>query len=305
VADRTALPFPPGTRALRPEDADPILAAALASLERGELEGVNRHFLEESADRLRHEPELGAVAVEGERVVGWVVPRHDDLTVDLPYRRRGHGTRLVAAGRLLEAAEGHEHLRLWVPRRPDAEGFARAAGLRYHSSLWKLRLDPAVEASAPSFPENVVVRWIEPRTDDAAFTELLNTTFARHPSPLEVDLATIQRVHGRREFDPSTILLVAPAADPDGLVAFCRVGAYAEDDGRLVGEIKHIGVRREWRGRGLGRELVRWGIAACRERAAVDVYLSVEGENRGALRLYESLGFRPDVEWPHWTIPVR
>ena len=37
----------------------------------------------------------------------------------------------------------------------------------------------------------------------------------------------------------------------------------------------------------------------------MDVYLSVEGENRGALRLYESLGFRQDVEWPHWTIPAR
>ena len=51
-------------------------------------------------------------------------------------------------------------------------------------------------------------------------------------------------------------------------------------------------------------ESVRWGIAACRERGAVDVYLSVEGENRGALRLYESLGLRQDVEWPHWTTPV-
>ena len=299
------LPFPDGVRALRPEDADPILEAALASLERGELEGVNRHFLEESADRLRHEPELGAVAVEGERVVGWVVPRHDDLTVDLPYRRRGHGTRLVAAGRLLEAAEGHTHLRLWVPHRVDAEGFARAAGLAYHSSLWKLRLDPAAAVAPPAFPDDVVVRWIERGTDDAPFTELLNTTFEDHPSPLQVDLATIRRVHGRREFDPSSILLVAPAGDPGRLIGFCRVGTYAEDDGRLVGEVKHLGVRREARGRGLGRELVRWGVAACRERGAVDVYLSVEGENRGALGLYESLGFRPDVEWPHWTIPVR
>jgi ribosomal protein S18 acetylase RimI-like enzyme len=72
-----------------------------------------------------------------------------------------------------------------------------------------------------------------------------------------------------------------------------------------VGEVKHVGVRREARGRGLGRELVRWGIAACRERGVVDVYLSVEGANANALGLYESLGFRQDVEWPHWTVPAR
>jgi mycothiol synthase len=299
------LPFPAGTRAMRPDDADAILAAAVASLERGEIEGVSRHFLEESADRLRHEPELGAVAVEGERVVGWVVPRHDDLTVDLPYRRRGHGTRLVAAGRMLAGAAGHDHLRLYVPAHPGPEAFARAAGLAYHSSLWKLRLDPATATDSPRFADDVVIRWIEPGTDDESFTRLLNTTFADHPSPLDVDLATIRRVHGEPAFDPSTILLVAAASDRDRPIAFCRVGTSHEDDGRLTGEVKLVGVRPEARGRGIGRQLVRWGIEACRERGAVDVYLSVEGENRGALRLYESLGFRQDVEWPHWTIAAR
>ena len=150
-----------------------------------------------------------------------------------------------------------------------------------------------------------MIRWIEPGTDDEAFTELLNTTFRDHPSPLEVDLATIRRVHGAPVFDPSTILLVAPAPERDRPIAFCRVGTSREDDGRLAGEVKLVGVRHEARGRGIGRELVRWGIEACRERDAVDVYLSVEGENRGALRLYESLGFRQDVEWPHWTIAAR
>jgi mycothiol synthase len=299
------LPFPEGTRAARPQDADAILAAALASLERGEIEGVSRHFLEESADRLRHEPELGAVAVEGDRVVGWVVPRHDDLTVDLPYRRRGHGTRLVAAGRLLEGAARHELLRLYVPAHPGAEAFARSAGLAYHSSLWKLRLDPAITQHPPRFADDLVIRWIEPGTDDESFTELLNATFADHPSPLDVDLATIRRIHGGPSFDPSTILLVSPASDRDRLIAFCRVGTSHEDDGRLTGEVKLVGVRAEARGRGIGRALVRWGIGACRERGAAEVFLSVEGENRGALRLYESLGFRQSVEWPHWTIPVR
>jgi mycothiol synthase len=233
------------------------------------------------------------------------VPVHDDLTVDLVYRRRGHGSRLVEAGRLIARAAGREHLRLWVPKRDDAETFARSAGMRYESSLWKLRLDPGGSVEPPRFPDDVVVRWIEPGTDDEAFTDLLNTIFLDHPSPLEVDLDTIRRVHGSKAFDPSTILLVADARDRERLTGFCRIGAYRDDDDRMVGEVKLVGVRREVRGRGLGRELVRWGVNGCRERAAEDVYLSVEGENDDALRLYRSLGFRTDVEWPHWVIATR
>ena len=41
-----------------PRTPDRSWQAMLAAHDRGELEGVNRHFLEESADRLRHEPEL-------------------------------------------------------------------------------------------------------------------------------------------------------------------------------------------------------------------------------------------------------
>jgi mycothiol synthase len=296
--------FPDGVRACRPEDADDILRGLLAAHDRGELEGVSRHWLEESADRLRHEPELAAVAIDGGRVAGWVVPHHDEVTVDLPFRRRGHGRRLVEAGRAIRRAEGRAELRLWVPRRPGPEAFARAVGLAYHSSLWKLRLDPAAPQAPPAFPDDLVVRWIEPGTDDEPFTELVNTTFLDHPSPLEVDLATIRRVHGARGFDPSTILLVADRADPERPLGFCRVGIAPDDDGRIVGEVKLVGVRGEARGRGLGRQLVRWGIAACRERGVADVTLSVEGENANALRLYESLGFRQDVEWPHWAIAV-
>jgi mycothiol synthase len=244
-----------------------------------------------------------AVAEDEGRVAGWVVPLHDDLTVDLPFRRRGHGRRLVEAGRVLAAHGALPHLRLWVPRRPGPEAFARACGLAYHSSLWLLRRDPALPVVAPSFGDDLVVRWLEPGTDDEPFVDLVNTIFLDHPSPLVLDLATARRVHARRDFDPSTILLVAPAGDRDRPVAFCRVGRHEDDDGVITGEVKLLGVRREARGRGIGRELVRWGVDDLRRRGVERIHLSVEGENAGALALYEAEGFRPHVEWPHWVAP--
>ena len=77
-----------------------------------------------------------------------------------------------------------------------------------------------------------------------------------------------------------------------------------EGDAAPVGEIRILGVLPEWRGRGLGRELLRWGVAHLRSGGAGLIQLSVEAENELALGLYRRTGFEPTVEWPHWTRPV-
>lgn len=297
--------FPAGVRTFRPEDADAILAVAVACLERGEFEGVTRHDLEESVKRLPADPGMCAVAVEDGRVVGWVIPRHDDLTVDLPYRRRGHGTRLVHAGRVIAGRHDLGHLRLWAPRRlPGPIAFLERNGFRYDSSMWLMRLPPEAEVPPSAFPADVVVRWYERGTDDAAYVELANDAFRDHPSPLEFTIERVRHVHALPGFDPSTILLAASADDRATLVGFVRVVPFTDDAGRPTGDLGSIGLRPAWRGRGVGRELLRWGIADLRGRGAGDIWLSVEGGNDVALRLYERTGFVRHVEWPHWTVPA-
>jgi mycothiol synthase len=296
--------LPPGVRAFRAGDEVQILAAMHRMHDRGELVGVDRPFLAESAERMASEPWMVSIAEDEGRLAGWVAPVHDDLSVDLPFRRRGHGTRLLEAGRRMAAAMGRTELRLWVPHRPDAEAFAHAMGLRYQSSLWKLRLDPATPVEPPAFPDDVVVRWVEPGSDDAALVDVANTIFLDHPSPIHLELEHIARVHAKPGFDPSTLLLVAPADERDRIIAFCRLGSWLDDAGELVGDVRLVGVVREWRGRGLGRQLVHWGVEALRERGAGVIHLDVDSENADALHLYETIGFVPEVEWPHWAIAV-
>jgi ribosomal protein S18 acetylase RimI-like enzyme len=61
----------------------------------------------------------------------------------------------------------------------------------------------------------------------------------------------------------------------------------------LRGLIGPLGVRRPWRGRGVGRALLVNSMMALRERGMTEAVLGVDTENpTGALKLYESVGFR-------------
>jgi len=63
---------------------------------------------------------------------------------------------------------------------------------------------------------------------------------------------------------------------------------------RKRGYTEGICVRRPWRRRGLARALIARSFQVLKDRGMIEVALGVDTENpNGALRLYESLGFRP------------
>lgn len=291
-------------RAARPTDAPGILEAMLAVHARGEYEAVEPYQLEHGVRRIAADPGSCAIAEVGGQLAGWVVPSDDDLTVLAPYRRRGIGRQLVAAGRAIAAAEGREVLRLWVRGRPGPEAFASACGLRYTSSLWQMRLSGADLAAlpAPWFPAGTAARTFSPGQDEAAFVTLVNRIFLDHPSPICLTEEEVRRVPVGG-FDPRSVLVVEDLATRE-MAAFCRFVPYTAADGSAAGEIRLLGVDRPWRGKGLGRAVTSWGVAELRRRGAETVVLAVEGANQGALRLYTDLGFRFGAEWRHWTMPA-
>jgi len=75
--------------------------------------------------------------------------------------------------------------------------------------------------------------------------------------------------------------------------------------GRQRGYVADLSVRRPWRGRGLGRALLVRSLARLRDRGMTEVALGVDTENpTGALRLYESVGFRPVQRSAVWRKPL-
>ena len=68
--------------------------------------------------------------------------------------------------------------------------------------------------------------------------------------------------------------------------------------GGAWGETDDLFVRRPWRRRGLGRALLVGSLRLFRARGLTTAGLGVDTENvTGALRLYESVGYRPYQRW--------
>ncbi len=296
-------------RRSRVEDLPAIRRIMEASLAVDAIPGFVASDIERAL--LRVEPDLAgtAVAIEDGSVVGYVTPNHDDLTVEPAARRRGHGRRLLAAGRAIVRDRGEPELQLYVPPHlPGSVAFARSVGLRYRSSLWQFQLDAASASrvAPPVFPSEVVVRvWDDAiDADFERWAAFMLAAFEGHPTTMHWTPAIIRHVHDAPGFDPSSILLVAEAADPSRLVAFTRVELTdaTPSPGERTGEVGLIGVLPAWRRRGLGRELLRWGIHDLRARGAGPIELSVEAANERATALYRAHGFEPAIEWPHWVI---
>jgi mycothiol synthase len=294
--------------AIRPsrlEDESALRSIMARSIEVDAIPGFAPQDADRQIARMLPDPGGTVVACEGELLVGYCAPRLDDLTVHPGYRRRGHGRRLVAAALDLVRRRGELPLNLYVPAHIDASRrFAEALGFRYRSSLWRFELPPDSATPSPAFPTDVVVRSWSPDEDVEAWVEFMIASFEGHPSQISPTPEVIRAVNARPDFDPKGILILSPAAEPDRKVAFARVELLppAEEDGRPVGYVNTIGVLPAWRGRGLGRELLRWSVAYLRGRGAGLIELSVEAANERATELYRRHGFVPTIEWPNWTL---
>ncbi|HEX2755822.1 MAG TPA: GNAT family N-acetyltransferase [Candidatus Limnocylindrales bacterium] len=291
-----------GVRTFRRGDEPGIIAVIDAGLSVDRLPGITRQDLLHGVERMAGDPEGTLVATENGAIVGFCTPRMDELTIHPAHRRRGHGRRLVTEWLTRRRAAGEPDLVLHGPDRPAAAGFIAALGFVRRSSLWLFELAPDAAVPAPAFPADVRVRTYRDG-DLARFVEVANASFADHPSPVLFTERGVGHVHGLSDFDPDAILLVFASDDPDRAIGWAKA-EYELVDGTAErrGFVSFVGIVPAWRGRGLGRALLRWAIERCRAAGARTIELSVEAANDRALGLYRSTGFTAEVEWPHYAL---
>jgi mycothiol synthase len=239
---------------------------------------------------------------EGDGLValGWIEKEKDAGVavgaVHHRWRGRGLGSKLVDRSeerlRALEVDRIHN-----VTLGPDAaaQSLLTSRGYREVRRFWEMTIglgdEPPID---PVLPEGL---RIEPFSSALAraFHSTLEEAFADHweyqPQSFE---DWWQRQLKSPDHDPSLWFLVR---DEESVVAATR-----NDPERSGGGwIGALGVRREWRGRGLGKALLLHSFREFHRRGKRRVGLGVDSENpTGATKLYESVGMVVDTEQVVW-----
>lgn len=253
-------------------------------------------------------PELRWIAmVDGEPAgfaFSFLAPTHDGsfamvrMGVVERHRRRGVGSALLtAAARKLEAIRDRHHLHelnlsAWDPN-PAAEGFAARHGFRHARNFWRMER-PLGPVARPQWPAGIVLRVFDGGEQAlVGFNDAYNRSFAEHYHYVRSSLEDTRVITGQRHFRHDGMGL---AYRGEECVGFCRNARYGDP-----GEVALIGTVPEARGIGLGRALLRWGIAWLQNDFAKPVYLMVDGENESALTLYRSEGFQVTLTRLHWS----
>jgi mycothiol synthase len=283
-------------RTFQATDTEPLAAILRDSLAAGEQAGHASSGFESLIGAFPIVRHLLVAELDG-APVGLISPEHRVVVVEPAYRRVGIGRALVEASEAELALSPDGPLVLFPSHGSvGAIAFLEALGFQYDHSFWRLELDSGRHDRLPLLPGDIeLTRYSE--IEILAYIDLINATFADHPTPMRVTLEQIEHIHAHKDFDPAAIALLRNRSAQ--LVGFCTTGI-DDENGSLVGKIELVGVLRDYRGRGLGRFLLLWGIDRLRSMGIETIELNVDGENENALGLYRSVGFEAVEEWPQW-----
>ena len=205
---------------------------------------------------------------------------------------RGIGSTLRDLAEARARERGTAVLRQFIPTGNEA-----AAPLLLDAGYWPvqhyLRMRIALE-DLPARPDGALVRPFERDQDEIAVHELVQAGLSEVEGfiaePLEIWRR--QRIEKQR-WDPSLWLLLE---DGEGLAGAALGERW--DDG--LGYVAQLAVAPRARARGYGRTLLLSLFEAFRADGLHRAELSVHGANRGAARLYESVGMTASWEAQRW-----
>jgi len=125
--------------------------------------------------------------------------------------------------------------------------------------------------------------------EEASLTRLQNRCFAGswgyNPNTAEEIEYAVNATDNIQE-------LIFIATDGDRLVGYQWMNIEQDIRGTRQGRVSMLGVDPEYRGKGIGRELMQAGLGCLKSRGLKIARLTVDSENMAANTLYHSVGFR-------------
>lgn len=150
----------------------------------------------------------------------------------------------------------------------------------------------AGDLPAPILPNGM--QMVQAALSDAEYAELHNEVWVDHFGYQPWAPEMVAHYRSLEHYDPNLDLFAI--AEDGSPAAFCWTEFRPienERTGRKDGWVSMLGVRRAFRGQGVGRALLREAMLRLKALGAEYVRLGVDGESpTGATRLYESEGFQ-------------
>jgi mycothiol synthase len=180
-------------------------------------------------------------------------------------------------------------------------------GYRYIRSSYHMLIEMDAPVPEPVWPEGITLRTFSPEIDAEAVYRAEEDSFRDHfgfvEQPFEEGFKRFKHfVLEAKDFDP-TLLFLAMDGDEIAGINVCRLHSYDDPD---MGWVGTLGVRRQWRKRGIGLALLRHSFNEFYRRGKRKVGLGVDAQNlTGALRLYENAGMHVHQAYDQYEKELR
>ena len=241
-------------------------------------EAANQFLYYEAGALVGYANMQGVAAPE---VCGGVHPAH---------RRKGIGTALLEAAKEECRERGSLNVLLVCDEAGESgKAFARALGLEYRFSEYSMRLDPSSVGRLRG--RKVALRLRRAGLEDAEV--IARITAAAFDDPVEMVRRNVERGLNA----PNQRYFVAEMeGEPIGTL---RVGEHEP-----TVYVTAFGVLPGLQGRGYGRQMLSDIVAMLVNEGRNDIRIEVETNNRNALSLYESCGFKVTSTYGYYRVEL-
>jgi len=175
-------------------------------------------------------------------------------------------------------------------RNPGATALLTANGYAPVRYFWQMRAHLDAPPPAPQWPAGIAVRPVVSEADVRAVYEALEESFRDHWGHHPRTFEEWQR--DNKDAPDHSLWFLAMDGEQVAGAAVCRM--FLE----TIGWVGSLGVRRPWRGKGLGKAMLRHVMTEFYGRGTTTIGLGVDAANpTGATRLYERAGMGVKSEY--------
>ena len=172
-----------------------------------------------------------------------------------------------------------------------------SAGMQVIRTYWLMKRSLAASDKIPHSRPEASIRLVSGDEDMKTWWNLHQDAFSKHfgfaPRPMDL---WIEQLKESSTLDPEGCFILEYEGEPAGFVQLANANYHLNG-----GYVDSLGVAHRFQGKGLGHSLLQHAINFSIDQGREFIELNVDtGNESGALRLYEKLGFKPNSSWQQY-----